>query len=41
MENNSSLDIDYIDALFEKMSREAADAMSRTHPPLPEENTEI
>lgn len=40
MENNGSLDIDYIDDLFEKMSREAADEMNGTHPPMPEEKKE-
>lgn len=33
--NTGSLDIDYIDKLFEGMSREAAEAMSGTHPPVP------
>lgn len=33
--NTGSLDIDYIDNLFEGMSREAAEAMNGTHPPIP------
>lgn len=33
--NTGSLDIDYIDKLFEGMSREAAESMTGTHPPVP------
>ena len=37
--NTGSLDIDYIDKLFEEMSREAAEAMNGTHPPIPKKKT--